>query len=237
MKYYTIYPLNLGMTIRDKSGAAYQKSPGTPCNLPIIAFYVTDGTEKILVDTGGDPADGTKHMPYTQDPEEFIDKALEKIGVKSEEITKVILTHLHWDHASNNTLFPNAVFYVQKKELQYAVAPLEIHKKYYDLPLIFQTEYVVLDGDAQIMDGISVVLTPGHSPGSQTVLVNTHNGLFALTGDLVTIYECWESTPKIANGLHTNLVEYYESFNKLEKLCDHILPGHDIKIFEKKMYP
>ena len=236
---FKIYPLLVGEVIRDSSGVAYQHNPGVPIKQPLISWYVTNEKEKIIIDTAGEPADGIKHMPYSQTNEQFLDKALLNIGIKPEEITNIILTHLHWDHAGNNHLFKNAnKFYVQKKELQYAVTPLDIHKKYYNLPEIFKTKYEIIDGDVEIIDGISVVLTPGHSDGSQTIIINTDGGKYAITGDLIPIYQCWESSPRLANGLHTDLEKYYKSYEKLEKLgIDYILPGHDFKIFEHNVYP
>lgn len=237
MKTYRIYPLKLGTSIRDSSAVAYQQNPGTQREQPIISYYVTDGSRKVLVDTGGDPADGVKHMPYYQDEDDFLPIRLGALNVKPEEIDTVILTHLHWDHCSNNDLFPNATFYVQREELRYAAAPLAIQKKLYDQQVIFKTDYVILNGCADILDGIRVIPTPGHSPGSQSVLIQTEKGIYALTGDLVTVFDCWEANPRIVNGLHTDMIRYYESFDYLEKSCDHILPGHEIGVFRQPCYP
>ncbi|MDX9873230.1 MAG: N-acyl homoserine lactonase family protein [Clostridia bacterium] len=237
MSKFTLYPLHLGVITRRKSEMAYNLDPEIFLDLPVIAWYLTDGKQKILVDTGGSAPDGVRFMPYTQSEDQKIDKQLLKIGVKPEEIESVILTHLHWDHASNNQLFPNAKFYVQKAELQYAVAPIPLHIKSYDLPLIFQTKYEVLEGDTQFTDGIELILTPGHSPGSQTVLVDTEKGIYALTGDLLNLIECWNRTPKVANGWHTDLVDCYKSFDKVAKRADFILPGHEPGILDHPQYP
>ena len=234
---YVIYPLHLGTTIRDNAAAEFLKNPGEKINLPVLAYYVTNGRDRILVDNGGDPADGLRHMPYYQEEEQFPDRQLARLGVKCEDIPTVILTHLHWDHSYNNHLFPGAKFYVQKKELQYAAAPLPVQSHLYDQKVIFQTKYEIIDGDAEIMDGIRVMLTPGHSKGSQTVLVDTEAGVYAICGDFVNTYKCWESSPKIVNGLHTDIEIYYEYYEKLEKRCDHVLPGHDLRVLEHKCYP
>ena len=237
MSKFTIYPLIVGVNTRDRSQLAYQLDPGVKCDSPTICWYLTDGTRKVMVDNGGDPADGVKHMPYTQTEDQLPERALRNIGVDPEEIDTVILTHLHWDHANNNHLFPNAKFYVQKKELQYCVAPVTGHEKIYDLDIIFKTKYEIVDGDVEIMPGISVTLTPGHTDGSQTVLVDTEEGLYGIVGDLFNLYVCWESTPRIINGLHTCVQTCYDSYAKLEKLNATLLPGHDFRVLEKKCYP
>jgi len=238
MANFKIHPICLGRTIRDKSfGPAYGKNPGLQLETPILAWYVTDGVNKIMVDTGGVPSDGVHKMPYYQEKNEFLEIKLAELGVDPKEIKTVILTHLHWDHMSNNHLFPNAKFYVQKAELQYAVAPIPIHEGHFDLELIFKTKYEVVDGDLDILEGISLLMTPGHTPGSQTVILQTEAGRYAITGDFIALYECWESKPYIAGGIHTDLVEYYESFRKLEKACDFVLPGHEYKVLEHQEYP
>ena len=235
---YKIYPLRVGTTIRERSNVEFQKDAGTTIELPVIVYYATDGEHKILCDTGGDPADGVKHMPYYQEADEFCDKQLAKLGVSCDEIDTVFLTHAHWDHSSNNHLFKNAKIYVQKEELRYAAAPLPIHKKLYNQQVVFGTEYVILDGDVDnILPGVSVILTPGHSEGSQSILFDTEQGIYAVTGDLINTYRCWESEPKIVNGLHTDIGVFYKSYEKLEKRCDHVLPGHELKVFEHSVYP
>lgn len=234
---FTIYPLWVGTTTRDNTSVEYLRNPGAMVDLPVTVFYITDGRRKGLIDTGGTPADGVSHMPYRQEADQFPDKKLEEMGVSCREIEFVIHTHLHWDHCSNNHLFPNARFYVQRRELQYAAAPLPIHKGLYDPRLIFATDYEILDGDTAIMEGVDVALTPGHSPGSQSVLVKTDGGVYAIAGDFVNTYYCWEASPRVVNGLHLDIAEYYRSYEKLAGLCDHVLPGHDLKVVGQKQYP
>jgi glyoxylase-like metal-dependent hydrolase (beta-lactamase superfamily II) len=234
---YVITPLNLGTITREKSLMAFNLDPGTKIELPVFAWYLTDGREKILVDTGGIKPDGVRFEPYRQTPAQQLDQALLAIGVKCEDIQTVLLTHLHWDHASNNLLFPNAKFYVQKKELQYAVTPIPLHKNSYLPPLLFQTEYQIIDGDVSFRDGIYLALTPGHSPGSQTIVVDTAEGKYAIIGDIVNFMECWTRVPKIPNGFHTDLVACYESFAKIESLAANVLIAHEPEVLNHRTYP
>lgn len=237
MANYVITPLNLGTITRDMSSMAYMTNPGTKVVLPVFAWYVTDGKEKILVDTGGIEPDGVRFMPYTQSEDQKLEQALRAIGVECEDIDTVILTHLHWDHASNNHLFPNAKIYVQAKELQYAVTPLPCQVKSYDAKQIFRSEYQILDGDHQLRDGIFLAFTPGHSPGSQCVVIDTAGGKYCIAGDLVNFDSCWTATPRIANGFHTNLFEVYQSFDKVEKFGARMLFAHEPAILDHKTFP
>lgn len=233
---YRIYPIHVGTITRPKSNMVYMKGPDIRCDFPLIIWYMTDGRKNIVVDTGGTPPDG-RYMPYVCPQEQLPGAALKAAGVDPDTVTDVILTHLHWDHAGNNRLFKNAVFHVQRKELQYAAAPLRIHEGSYDRRLVFETSYKALDGDCDILDGISVIATPGHSPGSQSVAVRTRSGIYVLAGDLIGLYECMEYEPMAVNSIHTDLVSYYESLARIGRMDCRVLPGHDFRVLDKKCYP
>ncbi len=237
MAHYVITPLNLGTITRDTSSMAYMTNPGVKVVLPVFAWHVTDGRRNILIDTGGVEPDGIRFMPYTQTEEQKLPNALKAIGLDCKDIDTVILTHLHWDHAGNNHLFPRANIIVQAKELQYAVTPLPCQVKSYDAKQIFRSDYEIIDGDRQIMDGIFLAFTPGHSPGSQCVLIDTAAGLHCVAGDLVNFNACWTARPRIANGFHTNLFEVYKSFEKMEAFGATMLFAHETGILEHKRFP
>ena len=106
---FVIYPLHVGDLKRQKSNLAYMKEPGKEIIFPLICWYCTDGARKVMIDTGGTAPDH-RWQPYTRRPEQTLEYQLKQLGVKAEEITDVIFTHLHWDHAGNNHLFNNAKF-------------------------------------------------------------------------------------------------------------------------------
>lgn len=237
MSCYTIYPLHVGDLNRQKSNLAYMQEPGVKIDFPLICWYLTDGERKILVDTGGTPPDN-RWQPYTRTPEQDPIYALARLGVRPEEISDVILTHLHWDHAGNNRLFPNAKFYVQRAELEEArTPPVKIFAGSYDPETIFQTNYIALDGDGPLLEGIRVITTPGHSMGSQSVIVDTADGPYIIAGDLIALYECYEHEPMFYNGIHIDLREYSESLQKVKRVGGFVLPGHDYKVFLNPCYP
>jgi glyoxylase-like metal-dependent hydrolase (beta-lactamase superfamily II) len=236
MNTYTIYPLHLGTIVRDNSNMMYMKDCGKKISIPLLAWLVKDGNTNLLVDTGGTDPDGKRYMPYTREPDQDMSSQLAKHDLVPDDISYVIMTHLHWDHAGNNQLFSKATFFVQKRELQYAAAPLKIHESAYDYGLVFKTKYEVLNGDCTLFDGISLITTPGHSPGSQSAIINTRQGNYIIVGDLIGLYACYETDPMIVNGLHTNLFEYYDSLNKVKALGAKILPGHDPKVLEQESF-
>jgi glyoxylase-like metal-dependent hydrolase (beta-lactamase superfamily II) len=222
MRHFQIYPLRLGTLIRPWVGHL-----GETNELPIIAWYVTDGEREFMVDTGGEPANGLNFVPYEQTSEDFLDLRLNSLGVDPARITTVILTHLHWDHIYYNFLFPYANFYVQRKELEYARHPLEHHAYLYDIDSIMRTEYKLVEGDTELFEGVQLLFTPGHSAGGQTVIVNTKVGRFAIAGDTIIRSEHWEATPKILNGIQMDNPEVYQkSLNRIGEMSDFVLPGH-----------
>lgn len=141
-----------------------------------------------------------------------------------------------------------AQFIVQEEEIRYTISPLPVHSVAYETPdigapplwLETYSQFKIIRGDYQIGTGISTVHLPGHSPGFQGVLIETIDGPYLIAGDSVPLYESWqglEHEAHIPSGVHTDLSSCYQSFNKIEETGAKILPGHDVQIFEKSVYP
>jgi N-acyl homoserine lactone hydrolase len=238
MNTYTIRPLRLGTIKRKKENMSYKCGITDIFDYPLISYYLEGAGHKIIVDTGGTPPDGVKWQPYFRNENETLDKALQGIGESTREIDMVILTHLHWDHASNNYLFPQARFMAQKKEYDYLNNPEPETKTGYESNLALKTHYELVDGDHDIISGISVVLAPGHSIGMQCVVVETRAGKYILGGDLVTLLENWEASPHVPNGVFYDLNMMLESLEKIDRLHGIVLPGHDQEVFKRQnIYP
>jgi glyoxylase-like metal-dependent hydrolase (beta-lactamase superfamily II) len=235
---YIIRPLHLGTIWRKKINMAHNCGVTDVFPFPILAYYLeaADKSRKILVDTGGSAPDGKRWMPYERPPEQKLDAALAAIGVKPEDIDSVILTHLHWDHASNNDLFPRAKFFTQKLEYEQISDPSVTEIPGFILPLARKTRYELLEGDMKLFEGVSVMLTPGHTRGHQCVLVDTGSGRHIIGGDLVTLLENWNHDPKIPNGGFYDLDIISASMEKMSKISGTMLPGHDFEVLKKKVY-
>lgn len=236
MSNYSIRPLHLGTIQRKKNKMCCNCSISEVVEFALISFYLESANHKIIVDTGGGEPEGSKYAPYFRTENQELDQALTQIGVDPKDIDIVILTHLHWDHSSNNHLFPNARFICQRKEYEYLLDP-NSDKSGYDYETIMKTNYTLVDGDCEIINGISVVLTPGHTVGLQCVVVDTVAGKYILSNDLVTLFECWEATPRMPNANNYNVEVIFNSIRKIEKISDKILPGHDPYVFRQKIYP
>ena len=251
MATYKIYPLKLGeFQQHEKSTLLYLRGAGVKMINPIIAYLVQGNGLNILVDTGcGDPEWSAKyHHPIIQTEEMLIENALRTNGVEPKDITCIVNTHLHWDHCWNNDKFPGKKIYVQRKEMEFAMHPIPMQWAYYESeevglnPPFKKTmdQYVLVDGDMNLYEGIDLVFIPSHTPGFQGVLVNTEKGKYLIASDCLGQFENWEGDnvlKHIPSAIHVDLTQCYATYDKIEQICDYILPGHDAKVFNETVYP
>ena len=232
MPNYTIYPIAVCQGPRDGSHFTYRANFGVTINTACYAWYIKGSNREILVDTGS-----TAAMFREKGAEETdiisTEDGLKKLGVTPEEIDTVILTHLHCDHVELAYLFKNAAFIVQKKELEYAAHPHPLDADLY-VPRYWENiKFDVIDGDKKIEPGISVFLSPGHSPGGQSIEIKTASGTviipgFCCVGDTFKQTEAmkhrgWEVTIPL---IHLDARETYNSALKVKKRADIILSLH-----------
>jgi len=240
----TITPLYFGkFEDFEKSRFTHQKDVGTKLDVAILAYLIRRGEELYLVDSGTPEPELAKTMDNRAiiDGRSIID-ILAEHNVKPEDINTVILTHVHWDHAFNLNYFKHATIYVQKAELQYAVAPLWLdivpygYSKKNGQPCWFDgfMQMKVMDGDYILNEDISVYHLPGHTPGMQGVLVNTEEGKYMIASDNLPLYDNWESVRPTA--VHVSIQDWYESYLKIKDLADFILPGHDMQAMTRSIY-
>jgi N-acyl homoserine lactone hydrolase len=250
--YYTITPLLLGEFTAFPLKHFLEGAPDDEIVTAPCLGWLARGTggEMVVVDTGmGDPGGpaGALHYPFTRSPEQRIDKALISAGVDPAEISAVVFSHLHFDHCADGEFLPNARFFVQAEELRYAVVPGG-HGRAYDcghagvLPAWLRVfdRIEVLDGDVELMPGVNVIHTPGHSPGSTSVSFNTRRGRYAVAGDMVNRVENWmgdHDRRHINPGLYTDRDQCERSLARLETFADVVLASHDHRMLEHDSYP
>lgn len=246
-----IYPLLANMLHPLVSpGPRFPEVEGFYDDNPVISYLIRTENGWILVDTGASDEIHSEKYHYKMTPVEpnHWENLLADFGIRPADIKTVVNTHLHWDHCYNNDQFPNAKIYVQKEELRFAVAPIPSHYGYYesfDMGLIpawisSAPRFVLLEGDAEIADGVTLVLLPGHTPGFQGVLVETEAGKYLIAGDCVAKMDNWNKRQfdlPVPSGIHVDLVQYYETLKKMVKMDAVILPGHDMSVFREKVYP
>jgi glyoxylase-like metal-dependent hydrolase (beta-lactamase superfamily II) len=167
--------------------------------LAVNVLLVRAAGKNILIETGnGAKWDGKLRQIYGIPEGDGLQAALGLQGMKAENIDMVINTHLHFDHAGGNTIpsgerdvpaFPNARYLVQREELEHARHPNERDRASYFSdrfePIIQAGLWELVDGDAEIVPGISVTRIPGHNQSIQAVKLTGGGKTLFFAADLV----------------------------------------------------
>lgn len=236
---YRIYALKYGSNERRlRAENLIYREPGDDHDMPMpMDFFVWAivGNTTVLVDTGSAPqtmaARGHDHLRSPAD-------ALAGIGIRPGEVSDIITTHLHWDHAGNIEDFPEAALHVQRAELAHATGPSMCSgflRRPYDLPQVsqwlrelYRGRVSCHDGDDEIAPGISVHHVGGHTPGMQVVRVSTARGQVVLASDAVHYYE--NLADENPFPVLVSAIDYIGAQRAVSRLADgpdHIIPGHD----------
>jgi N-acyl homoserine lactone hydrolase len=148
---------------------------------PVHGFVVTHPQGAVLVDTGvGGPPEDLVHWRVVN---RTVADALADIDMTPGDIDLVINTHLHFDHCGQNAVFTHAACWVQRTELERC--KLE-EPELYDWFDFMNGRFELLDGDAEVVPGLSIMTTPGHTSGHQSVVVEVggeDGGTEVLIGD------------------------------------------------------
>src|SRR5579872_5594666 len=138
---------------------------------PVHGFVVSHPGGALLVDTGvGGPSEWLDDWRVVN---QSVADALATIDMTPGDISLVVNTHLHFDHCGQNAVFPHAAFYVQRAEAERCERE---SRELWDWFGFMNARWELLDGDTQIVPGVSVVATPGHTIGHQCVVVSGGTG-------------------------------------------------------------
>ena len=180
-----------------------EAAAGARVRLPVSAYLVRlDDGAHLLVDTGmhrGHVADadlawrGTTsqgELRGVMRAEDTVTHRLGELGLTPGDVAYVVNTHLHFDHAGDNDLFPHARFFVQRAQVDFARDNPDYPGRFWDLP---QLDYELLDGPAEVAPGVRVLPTPGHTPGHQSVIVTLpRTGTMIVAGDAVHVAQSFD---------------------------------------------
>jgi len=201
---------------------------------PIPAYLVETESERILIDTGLNPAAIADPAAHYERPDIFAVTGLEQEQSVADQVdvgalTKLVLTHLHWDHVGGLGLIPASVpVVIQRAEWEAGHSESAVQRNFF-LPRDYagaERELILLDGDTDLLgDGsFELLLTPGHTPGHQSVRI----------GDLVLGID----VAHFASGLDDHRFPVFaddheeqgRSAERLRALRDAgstVVPGHD----------
>jgi glyoxylase-like metal-dependent hydrolase (beta-lactamase superfamily II) len=211
-----------------------------------IAYYlwvIRNERRTVVVDLGFDKRSGeARGRSFLRDPMD----ALAAIGVRPADVDTVIITHMHYDHAGHGPSFPNAKFVLQEREIAYCTGKPMSYKplrRSFDIEHVsdmiranFNSQVTFVDGDKEILPGISVHLVGGHSGGLQVVRVDTKNGPLVIAGDAAHFYDTVSEQNPFA--VIVNLPEMCAGWDRIFELgaaTEHVVPGHDPLVSE--LYP
>jgi glyoxylase-like metal-dependent hydrolase (beta-lactamase superfamily II) len=235
---WTIHALDTGTSVLEGSMLTYTAGVGTEVRVPRV-IWVLRGPTTVIVDTSvpaGPRAAAFIGESLERSSSQEPPNALSLAGVDPSDVEFVVLTHLHWDHAGNCDLFPDASILVQEDELRYAIAPGRFFRKSFLAPssgwgtppyLVPNLETV--PGEREIRPGLRVVPAPGHTPGSQAVIVDTEHGSFCIAGDAISTYRNIDAD--LPPGFHVDVDASMDSMDRLRAAADHLLPSHDYAVF------
>ncbi len=212
-------------------------------DLDYFVWVLRRGDATFVVDTGFGPEAATRRKrELLRSPVE----SLRLLGVDPAQVTDVIITHLHYDHAGNLDGFPRARFHLQDRDMSYATgrsmsrkilrAPFDLENVQTMLAHIYAERVVFHDGDAELVPGLHLHRVGGHSAGLQLVRVWARRGWVVVASDASHLYANFEQRRPFP--IVYNVAEMLEGFEMLYRLADspdHIVPGHDPLVM--KYYP
>jgi len=239
---YKIIPFVVGTCDSPEARLVYLGEPEKTLST-IFSFFLLKGENRnILVDVGFTDKFGKKFSDgIKQEKDQNPILQLKSVGVNPEDIDDIVITHVHFDHFSDIVNeYKNARIHIQKKEYEFTLnSPHPWFQEMIDINLLEEiakedeSRLNLIDGECELLPGIRTIMTPGHTSGHQSVLVETDSGVFCITGDAVLNYINLEKD--VGPGFNCNLIECMQSIKKLRDLSEKgvtIIAGHDPKMLE-----
>lgn len=241
---YEVYALSYGVYPGfPVSGLVSGADKTRKIDLQMMIWLIKGPGKHILVDTGCYhdnvvKGKGIQNLIKASD-------AVAKLGFSAADITDVIITHMHWDHADGMDLFPNAKIWIQKDEYAYYTGPawqsdgkhggIEPDDVLTLVKLNIDHRVNLVGGDnVEIIDGISVYTGGRHTYASQYVSVRTASGTVVIASDNMYLYENLEKHAPIAQTFDADSnLKAQDRMRQLASRPDLIVPGHDPDVFLK----
>jgi glyoxylase-like metal-dependent hydrolase (beta-lactamase superfamily II) len=223
----------------------FDGTSGEPHPTAYYVWLALSPRRAVVIDAGIDPAraSASRGIDFVWSPTE----GLEALGVAPADVEHLVLTHLHYDHTGSVARFPSARYAVQRAEVDYWTGPWarRIAREHWltsndDLGHLLgragAARLDLVDGDREVVPGLSVHLVGGHTAGMQVVRVRTRRGHVVIASDASHFYENIEQD-RPAPLLHS-MPGVYAAFDRVNELADGpelVVAGHDPDVIER--YP
>jgi glyoxylase-like metal-dependent hydrolase (beta-lactamase superfamily II) len=216
--------------------------PDAAVGMDYFFYVLRDGERTVLVDTGFDPTVGERRGRTTVCPPV---EALALLGIRPEEVSLIVVTHLHYDHIGNLAAFPEAELAVHERELAFRLGPDGLRPEHAAVVEADEIAHVVearaegrvrvLTGSGPIAPGIDSVCVGGHSPGQLVLVVEGRRGPVVLASDAVHYYEELERRWPFA--IVVDVDEMVAGYETVERLAGErgasVVPGHDPLVLDR----
>ncbi|PPF45446.1 hypothetical protein C5B85_07710 [Pseudoclavibacter sp. AY1F1] len=210
--HYTAHPLVEGFPGKSTTHGAFGWSS---------LWLLDDGARRVLIDAG-QPA----YIP-------LIHESLERLGLTTADVTDIVLTHMHWDHVANFTMFPNAVTWVGEHELKWAAerpAGTQFIPDLHVQELIRRKERVErMSPGQEILPGIHAIAAPGHTPHHLAFFTERAARPLLFAGDSVkNIHELATARVDSTMDADASTRTIHRLRSLLTETSATLLPGHDV---------
>lgn len=206
-----------------------------PMPMDYYIWAIVGKSASYVVDTGFDAEQAAQRK---RDLLRTPDEALQVIGLDTAKAEHVILSHLHYDHSGNLSMFPKATLYLQEREMAYATGKYmgdEVMRHAFCVDYVVDVVRALYDerveyisGVKEIAPGITLHHVGGHTDGLQIVRVRTKRGWVVLASDATHYYGNIFGTdpfPVVFNVGH--MLDGYRLIHELADSPQHVIAGHD----------
>jgi N-acyl homoserine lactone hydrolase len=225
--------------------------------IPVPAFLVEHpGAGPILIDTGLHPSVaidpgqnfgrlGKMFNDFRMDRRQALHDQLQERGVEPDDVRLIVMTHLHWDHASGVSEFPHATFVLDGREWEAAIEPRGTLRGYRTRQFDYGFDWRAIDYESPEVDSfagfgasvdlfgdgsVQLVATPGHTLGHQSVLLRLRGREALLTADAAYLKRTIDESlaPLLPHDEH----KFWRSLKEIQRYVARtpgalVIPGHD----------